>query len=205
MRRIYVTRSHLRSVPPASPQLPPDFSKRLKPLLLSPHSHDVLTPRLEPSHSLPYPDRQPGPISPHGTERLDAPEAVNSYDHFLTKARLLLESEFRSQPSSQIRELEESLENRLYTVRFTWSGGAQESVFLTGSFNGWGAPIAMHKRCTSEQETVWECVVRLSTGEYRYKYVVDGELRVDGERLCEYVGFVPVANKLIIEEAERIG
>lgn len=101
-------------------------------------------------------------------------------------------------PATRAKDLAAAVARETFAVRFTWPKPASRSVFLAGSFNGWGLPVAM-----TRVGDAWECVLRLDVGEYRYKFVVDGEWRVDETRLSEVVEGHGLANKLIIELMER--
>ncbi|HEX9658201.1 MAG TPA: carbohydrate-binding module family 20 domain-containing protein [Bacteroidota bacterium] len=56
-------------------------------------------------------------------------------------------------------------------VRFVYPRGSQKSVSLVGDFNSWSRDSA---RMTVEGDTVWAITVKLSTGVYQYKFMVDG-------------------------------
>ncbi|PXF43057.1 hypothetical protein BWQ96_07204 [Gracilariopsis chorda] len=196
-----------RSTPPFFPLLKADFSSRLRPLTLPTSSLEALTPSLEPAHSLSFPNRLPGPITPYGTLRMNSVEPEGACDYFLKKAKMLLENASSYEPSAELKQLgkEAKIERPSFAVRFTWTYGAEHSVCVTGSFNGWGVPVTMHKMPPSgKRDSIWECVLRLSAGEYRYQYEVDGKRRVDTHRPCEYKDGVAVSNKLTIREADVV-
>ena len=62
----------------------------------------------------------------------------------------------------------------LLTVQFHWNGKAKE-VFLTGSFAKWSTQFIM----IETQQNHFEISLNLPQGEYEYKYIVDGESKVD--------------------------
>lgn len=45
------------------------------------------------------------------------------------------------------------------------------SVYLAGDFNGWGADEVKMKK---DKKGVWKAKVKLTSGAYQYKYIVDG-------------------------------
>lgn len=65
----------------------------------------------------------------------------------------------------------------LITVQFQWNGNANE-VFLTGSFAKWSTQFIM----IETQKNQFEISLNLPPGEYEYKYIVDGEWKVDDSR-----------------------
>lgn len=65
----------------------------------------------------------------------------------------------------------------LLTVQFQWNGNASE-VFLTGSFAKWATQFIM----IETQKNQFEITLNLPPGEYEYKYIVDGEWKVDESR-----------------------
>ena len=65
----------------------------------------------------------------------------------------------------------------LLTVQFHWNGKAKE-VFLTGSFAKWSTQFIM----IETQQNHFEISLNLPQGEYEYKYIVDGESKVDKSR-----------------------
>lgn len=65
----------------------------------------------------------------------------------------------------------------LLTVQFQWNGNAKE-VFLTGSFAKWSTHFIM----IETQKNHFEISLNLPPGQYEYKYIVDGESKVDKSR-----------------------
>lgn len=65
----------------------------------------------------------------------------------------------------------------LVTVQFQWNGRASE-VFLTGSFAKWATQFIM----IETQKNQFEITLNLPPGEYEYKFIVDGEWKVDESR-----------------------
>lgn len=196
-----------RSTPPFFPHLKPDFSPRLQPLALPRSCLEALTPRLQPALASSHADSLSAPVTPYGTFRIGSVERTNDFDYFLKEAKMLLEKVSSYEPSARLRQLEKKAmtDRPSFAVRFTWTYGAEHSVCVTGSFNGWGVPVAM-RRVTAhgKREPIWECVLRLRAGEYRYQYEVDGNVRVDTQRPCEYKDGVAVSNKLIISETDVV-
>lgn len=190
---------HPRSMPPTSPCITADFSSRLPLISLSSRARTALTLRIQTGRSLPYLKHTPLPVAPHGTSSLRALSSTSAHEHFLEKAKALLKSRITSHPAPLFRHLSNAVKKTRFAVCFTWSHNAKQSVFLIGSFIGWGVPIAMRKRPSSHGSTpVWKCILLLPVGQYIYKYVVDGQLRVDSLRLCEFVKGIAIANKLVI-------
>lgn len=161
----------------------------------------TLTPKLPPTYSLP--SLFAPPHTPYGT--IPTADIPSSRTDFLQRARRLLQESTLSTTNLTLPIRPSFLATDIYDVRFTWTGLASRSVFLAGSFNAWRAPITMTsiQRNQKSDCSTWQCVLRLSVGEYRYKYVVDGEWVVDQSRLCEFAEGKPVANKLIVERIVR--
>ena len=65
-------------------------------------------------------------------------------------------------------------------VRFVYSDPVAEEVYLVGDFNGWSpnaTPLDL------DAEATWVALVFLDPGTYEYKFLVDGEWKVDAENL----------------------
>lgn len=177
-----------------------------------------LTPTLVPTYSLP--SAIAPPAEPYGTSNPDQHALhmhpahtangdsdriggarggglVRDQAYYLELARRLLH-EPSGTSSVRAKRLAEAASRATFAVRFRWQGSDAESVYLAGSFNGWGLPVAMTRVADA-----WECVLRLDVGEYWYKFVVDGEWKVDKTRLCERVEGHGGANKLIVENLDR--
>jgi hypothetical protein len=194
------------TIPPGSTNLKADFSAALAgpPLICS---IPVLRPTLPPTYSLP--SAPACAVVPHGTlcvspDGTTASGETTSRADFLKQARRLL-SEVSlvgtgNGPSSQ-PALPLVLGNS-FAVRFIWSRPAFRSVFLAWDYNGWGLPTAMTRRAVAGDTgrgDVWETVLRLPVGTYFYKYIVDGEWRLDPDTISEETPRHGMANKLIID------
>ena len=69
-------------------------------------------------------------------------------------------------------------------VTFNFADAPGQQVFLSGSFNNW----QMNKPMKEKNGTgVYSCRLLLEPGEYQYKFVVNGQWRLDSENPC----FVP--------------
>eukprot|EP01012_Entosiphon_sulcatum_P009909 TRINITY_DN1569_c0_g1_i2.p1 TRINITY_DN1569_c0_g1~~TRINITY_DN1569_c0_g1_i2.p1 ORF type:complete len:1122 (+),score=126.98 TRINITY_DN1569_c0_g1_i2:29-3394(+) len=64
----------------------------------------------------------------------------------------------------------------IYPVEFAVQGEARQ-VLLVGSMNAWGPPIELEK-CPDGETTFFHTTLYLPTGEYEYRYIVDGEEKV---------------------------
>ena len=56
-----------------------------------------------------------------------------------------------------------------------------KTVFLAGSFNNWQMTTRMTYKA---EKKLYSCRVFLEPGDYQYKFVVDGEWRLDGSNPC---------------------
>lgn len=199
-------------MPPASPRVPPDFSAAVAPpsqraRAREPPVHARLAPRLAPTYSLPSLDA-PRAV-PYGATCSPGPRRACSREEYLARARKLLQIQPPCVPvasSPRSGAMLAAAVRETFAVRFTWTAPAERAVFLAGSFNGWGLPVAM-TRCVGAAPRgdgdVWESVLRLPVGEYHYKYVVDGEWAVDAARLAVPVEGHGMANRLIIEAMDK--
>ncbi|HUK84068.1 MAG TPA: glycogen-binding domain-containing protein [Verrucomicrobiae bacterium] len=61
-------------------------------------------------------------------------------------------------------------------VTFTYADPSAKEVFLAGQFNNW-SPTATALR--KDDAGVWSVAITLKPGRYQYKFVVDGDWRVD--------------------------
>ena len=70
---------------------------------------------------------------------------------------------------------------RRRAVEFVFEDAPGKEVFLAGSFNNWQMTTRMNdrKKCGS-----YTCRLLLEPGEYQYKFVVNGEWRLDGNNCC---------------------
>jgi len=61
-------------------------------------------------------------------------------------------------------------------IAFSFNAPSANTVFLTGSFNDWNMNgIRMQKT----QEGKWETFLDLASGSYEYKFIVDGQWKID--------------------------
>lgn len=77
-------------------------------------------------------------------------------------------------------------------VRFVWTH-AKLSVRLVGSFNEWSTPVMLQRGSEN-----WARVVRLPMGTYRYRFIVDGETKVDEARRLVHIAGLGFVNELRI-------
>lgn len=136
-------------------------------------------------------------IPPYGVHVLEKHSVVQKgRDHYLREAkRLLREVDVPKRPAPP--PLGKFPGQVTVAVRFAWEHHADTSVFLAGSFNRWGLPVAMTQ--VGEQ---WQCVLRLAFGVYEYKFVVDGEWAVDASRLCVASSSRGIVNRVIVDAIE---
>lgn len=66
-------------------------------------------------------------------------------------------------------------------VEFVFEDAPGKEVFLAGSFNNWQMTTPMSDR---KSPGVYTKRLLLEPGEYQYKFVVDGEWRLDGSNGC---------------------
>lgn len=83
----------------------------------------------------------------------------------------------------------------LVAVRFTWEHPARRSVFVAGSFNAWGIPVPLH-----DAGPGWLRVVKLPVGTHQYRFVVDGQWRVDESRRVVAVPKFGRVNEVVIAD-----
>jgi len=62
-------------------------------------------------------------------------------------------------------------------VLFSYYDPVARDVQLAGDFSDW-KPVS-NVLIQEEQDRIWKCVVNLNPGRYQYKFVVDGEWKVD--------------------------
>ncbi len=65
----------------------------------------------------------------------------------------------------------------LKTVKFSLTAPEAKSVYLVGEFNHWNpteTPLKMDKKTGT-----WKASLKLQPGQYKYKFVVDGEWWTD--------------------------
>lgn len=58
----------------------------------------------------------------------------------------------------------------MVTQTFTWRGKAHD-VAITGTFNNWGAPVAMQRAV--DDPNVFQVALPLPPGDHQYKFIVD--------------------------------
>ncbi|MBR2373710.1 MAG: glycogen-binding domain-containing protein [Lentisphaeria bacterium] len=66
-------------------------------------------------------------------------------------------------------------------VIFEFEDAPGKTVFLAGSFNNWQMTTRMNYKA---EKKVYSCRLLLEPGDYQYKFVVDGEWRLDGANSC---------------------
>jgi len=107
-----------------------------------------------------------------------ARSANGAVDH----AALAVEVEASSpvQPEATLTDSPILQASREIVVRFR--DAEADDVRIAGDFNGWVPDKGVRSLIESEGETrVWTKILRLAPGTYQYRYVVDGEWRVDPE------------------------
>lgn len=192
------------SFPPGKLGLKPHFSAAL---FGSPHDPELqqrrvqwYTPKLITTHS--YPSKSGPCPTPYGTRLLNPPKRPKARAHFLAEARRLLREASATKGNATRLSSRKAKPQNTFKVRFRWRGPAKRSVVLTGSFKQSGDSTAMKRIALSNGENAWECVVRLRVGKYRYRYLVDGEWRIDHSTLADVVDGVAVANLVIVQPME---
>ena len=66
-------------------------------------------------------------------------------------------------------------------VNFVYEDAPGKEIFLSGSFNNWQLTTRMKDK---QQKGFYSCRLLLEPGEYQYKFVVDGQWRLDGSNGC---------------------
>ncbi len=75
------------------------------------------------------------------------------------------------------RSIEPGIHKEREGVAFIYKNPDASSVCIAGEFNGWNQ---YEIRCHEVDEGLWSCWLRsLEAGTYSYKYIVDGEWRID--------------------------
>ncbi len=86
-------------------------------------------------------------------------------------------------------------------LSFRYSDACADSVFVVGSFNGWGESLPMTRL---EGTCVWEASVdkcSVSTGdEYKYKIYADGREEYKSDPYARGVGYAPYFNSVIVDD-----
>jgi chromosome partitioning protein len=76
---------------------------------------------------------------------------------------------------------------------------AASDVRIAGDFNGWVPDKGVRSLIESDGETrVWTKILQLSPGTYEYRYVVDGEWRVDPENPEHAAGAMGPPNSVLV-------
>ena len=89
----------------------------------------------------------------------------------------------------------------LRAVTFELEDAPGKEVFLAGSFNNWQMTDKMTYR---EKDGVYSRRLLLGPGKYQYKFVVDGEWRLDGSNSCFVPnGFGELNSEITVEEKEK--
>lgn len=83
-------------------------------------------------------------------------------------------------------------------VRFTIVAPAAHTVAVVGSFNGWS--VGAHPMDRVRHDGLWALDLRLSAGEYRFMYVIDGQRWVTPPRADDFVqdGFGQLNGVLVV-------
>ena len=80
------------------------------------------------------------------------------------------------------------------------AGPGHEAVFLAGSFNDWDPA---RKRLVDEDNSgIFRGYVMLAPGEYEYKFIVDGEWRIDEDNPCLAPNDLGTLNSVLKVEAK---
>ena len=61
-------------------------------------------------------------------------------------------------------------------IDFVFSAPGAKKVFLTGTFNNWNPNSTAMKK---EKDGTWKTKLKLNSGRYEYKYIVDGNWAQD--------------------------
>ena len=199
--------AHLRaSFPPMNLGLNSDFSSASLASRGDSPARDRLLQWYTPI--LPFTRSQPsklGPVPPpHGSRRI-VDRKKPSREFFLEQARQLLSESPLAASHLSFPVPRRQKPSRKFKVRFRWNGTVRHAAHLCGTFNETRERVPLTKRARTSGKEIWECVMKLSVGKYRYRYIIDGEWRLDHSTLREFVDGVPVANMLIIEPSEPLG
>ena len=89
----------------------------------------------------------------------------------------------------------------LRAVTFELEDAPGKEVFLAGSFNNWQMTDKMTYK---PKDGVYSRRLLLEPGKYQYKFVVDGEWRLDGNNSCFVPnGFGELNSEITVEEKEK--
>lgn len=102
-------------------------------------------------------------------------EASQNYYRFLTgfQPEVLKPSKTFSTPR---HEAESSPQSPLHFVEFRLKAPKAKTVEIVGEFNGWKAGTLFLRRQASG---LWQLLLPLPAGRYRYHYLVDGKITSD--------------------------
>ena len=81
-------------------------------------------------------------------------------------------------------------------VLFNYYDPIAQSVQLVGDFSGW-KPVK-NLMVQEKENKIWKCIVPLDPGKYQYKFIVDGEWKIDPYNPEVVSGDVGVNNSLIV-------
>ena len=88
----------------------------------------------------------------------------------------------------------------LRAITFELEDAPGKEVFLAGSFNNWQMT---DKMIYKQKDGVYSRRLLLGPGKYQYKFVVDGEWRLDGTNSCFVPnGFGELNSEITVEEKE---
>ncbi len=79
-------------------------------------------------------------------------------------------------------------------IRFSFLAPDANEVYLAGDFNMWDDQSLRLKK---KNDGTWNASVKLSSGKYEYKYIVDGEWRLDPENKHQVTNPLGSINSLI--------
>jgi chromosome partitioning protein len=94
-------------------------------------------------------------------------------------------SEKRESALSPQEKIEKSFELDMKEVTFAMESSVAKDIHVAGDFNEW--KINDESRLARGENGCWEKRVRLPHGRYRYKFVVDGEWKVDSNNLAREI------------------
>lgn len=80
------------------------------------------------------------------------------------------------------------------------AGPGHEAVYLAGSFNDWDP--ARKRLEDADNSGIYRGYVMLAPGEYEYKFVVDGEWRIDEDNPCLAPNDLGTLNSVLKVEAK---
>ena len=86
------------------------------------------------------------------------------------------------------------------TVVFSLEASPGRSAAVAGSFNDWDPSVTPMRYDPAER--VYKAVMVLEPGEYEYKFVVDGEWRIDEDNPCLAPNDLGTLNSVLKVEAK---